>query len=344
MSERISSIDYFRAIAIFAVVIIHTKPFFNSTNTILTNIGYAINQSARFAVPFFFISSGYFFGVKIAAQSNLLHIYLTYIKRIGTLLISWSIIYLIVPSDRLGDMFTDGIMPVIIRNIHSKLDWIIANPSTFMLQGTKEYLWFFISLMMAFSVITIFLYHRCRFGLIFFAAALYLIGLAAGSYSAVSNLHISFNTRNGPFFSTLFVAIGWWLSTKKLQPTIRISILLIAAGLVTHMLEAYYLLIRHGIFFAKHDYLLGTVLYGSGVFLFALSKPTLGKNKYLSEMGKYTLGIYASHIIIRDFFSPFSRYIAPIIWSILFPIITASGAYMLTKLMLRNRFTSRLVA
>ncbi|WP_081367541.1 acyltransferase family protein [Alteromonas mediterranea] len=46
-----------RVIAILAVIIIHTKPFFLAGNS---NIGIFLHQVYRFAVPFFFVISGYF--------------------------------------------------------------------------------------------------------------------------------------------------------------------------------------------------------------------------------------------------------------------------------------------
>ena len=63
--ERLVSLDACRVVAIFAVIVLHTMPFYG-TRLLGGFDGYiaaALNQGARFAVPFFFLASGFFFGM-----------------------------------------------------------------------------------------------------------------------------------------------------------------------------------------------------------------------------------------------------------------------------------------
>lgn len=61
--SRIESVDLFRLLAIFCVIMIHAKPFLGSTLFgcgVNNYLGIFINQISRFAVPFFFTISGFF--------------------------------------------------------------------------------------------------------------------------------------------------------------------------------------------------------------------------------------------------------------------------------------------
>ncbi len=63
--RNLFSIDVLRGLAIFAVVIIHVNPFyyaFESPISVPFIISYFFQQYCRFAIPFFFVVSGYFFG------------------------------------------------------------------------------------------------------------------------------------------------------------------------------------------------------------------------------------------------------------------------------------------
>jgi hypothetical protein len=51
-----------------------------------------------------------------------------------------------------------------------------------------------------------------------YTTILYLLGLLGGPYSFILHdfgIDIKFNTRDGPFFTTLFFATGWFLSSGK---------------------------------------------------------------------------------------------------------------------------------
>ena len=63
MAKRIYSIDTMRIIAMVFVVLIHTEPF-EGMGRYGNLANFLIDSSARFAVPFFFLTSGYFFAYK----------------------------------------------------------------------------------------------------------------------------------------------------------------------------------------------------------------------------------------------------------------------------------------
>ena len=93
---RIQSIDSFRVIAILAVISIHTQPFsdthyFGENDKVLAALFY---QGTRFAVPFFFIAAGYFFGKKLENNKNQANIVVySSILRVLEIWIFWNIFY-----------------------------------------------------------------------------------------------------------------------------------------------------------------------------------------------------------------------------------------------------------
>jgi surface polysaccharide O-acyltransferase-like enzyme len=64
--SRNYTIDLIKFFAMYFIVAIHTSPFKEIQIGVISgaNINFVINTFARFAVPFFFIVSGYFFGAK----------------------------------------------------------------------------------------------------------------------------------------------------------------------------------------------------------------------------------------------------------------------------------------
>lgn len=77
-----NSIDAAKMIAALLVVAIHSQPFTGIANTII------IDVLARIAVPFFFLTSSYFFFIKPISKQNPIE----YVKRLSILYVFWFII------------------------------------------------------------------------------------------------------------------------------------------------------------------------------------------------------------------------------------------------------------
>lgn len=70
--ERNYAIDFFKGLAIYFVVLIHTNPFTGARLFGIEGerIDFVIDTVARFAVPLFFAVSGYLLASKMSASSN----------------------------------------------------------------------------------------------------------------------------------------------------------------------------------------------------------------------------------------------------------------------------------
>lgn len=86
--ERNYAIDFIKFFAILAVVIIHTFPSDHQ-------LGYFIfDNFSRFAVPFFFASSGYLFGLKVINNPKSVVYFKRYLMKILKIYVCWLMFYI----------------------------------------------------------------------------------------------------------------------------------------------------------------------------------------------------------------------------------------------------------
>jgi surface polysaccharide O-acyltransferase-like enzyme len=313
------------------VIAIHTTPFkqeLTVQNDIYTYLYYLINQFARFAVHFFFALSGYFYGLKVRVKNQALATAHIMAKKVVIIFLAWSYIYLL--PYNISSIYELGILGPIKMTYWNIVD-LANNPSLILLQGTKIHLWFLIGLLCALYLVAFFVDKKKIMLLLVITIILYIFGVLAKSYSASSlGINIDFDTRNGPFFSSLLFTTGYILS--GLSPSTRWAkrgFLIFVVGLILHFLESYILWEFYGTK-ADHDYVIGTYFMGTGVTVLALSNHKLLRNKRLSNLGQITLGIYASHFVFVDLLLPLDSYFSNSLWEL---------GYIFLVLMLSITFT-----
>lgn len=148
--------------------------------------------------------------------------------------------------------------------------------------------------------------------------ALYVVGLLARPYSVTPiGIDIHFNTRRGPFFSTVFFVLGYVLSYFEFTPKHFIyGLWVMLLGYAVSFGEIYYLYSTYQIWPASHNYVVGTLLVGLGASLMALSNHPLLNIPSLSKIGKYTLGIYGIHYVFVDLLKAYDKQISNPFWEI----------------------------
>ena len=342
---RISGIDTTRVAASFAVVCIHTHPFrdLQYSNTTFFTLSYLVIQICKFAVPFFFITSGYFWGKKLLDGAEIRILLYRYSKRLAIIFLIWSAVYAVIPPYWLMEILKYGPLKPFYWQFNNTLSWISNHPLIFILQGpaTSIHLWFVIALIIAFSILTLFISFGLQKYIIPFSALLYAIGLLGGTYSTLPiGIHLPIPARSGPFFGTLFVAFGWWLSNRP-KPKASVAYLIIIVGFVLHMTEAIFL--RQYIDETGNDYLLGTIPYGVGVFMLALTHPRMGQSTFLPSLAKFTLGVYVIHQLVKWGIVGLSLWIDGPSWEIIFPVLVYILTVYIVCLLTKFRLTQRLV-
>jgi len=268
-TERSTGLDCGRAVAVIAVVFGHVQTL-GSTTT-------AYDVAVRFAVPFFFLLSGYFFRAPAGPLTPALR--RLAIRTLGPFAL-WLAIYLLWFQPPASDWRS----PIFLAKL------IVQG-------GPAHHLWFLPSLAVSSALLLVLLKRGAGAGVIAaVAAGLYVVGLLFGSYhDVVFGGGFFWNTRNGPFFGFPFMAIGWLIARRTVRPTLEAALWILLAGAVLHAGEIL-TLDRFGVRF-EHDQLLGTLPYALGFFLVAMNAPRNAATSLLARLGPYSLGVYCVHLL-----------------------------------------------
>jgi surface polysaccharide O-acyltransferase-like enzyme len=302
MNRRLLGIDSMRFIACVAVIFLHCFPATGPLKIV-------VDQAARFAVPFFFVASGYFLAAKLIKQDQPL-VYLRYTQKILLLYSVWSLIYFLDPP------LTGNVLAVYQDRFHRfmQLPW-----EERWLVGVSGHFWFFISLTLT---VWTFMLFRLRYLTYFLGLAivLYVIGVLGKAYQDTPfGLSLGINTRNFIFFSSLPFALGVIIRVKQWQPSARIAVSITLLGYLLHFTEAEILRTFYGV--TLQDYGFSTFLMGVGVFSMARQGLSSLEKPRLAYLGQFTLGVYAIHILVAQRLHVL--YVGPLVevWFIVWPVL-----------------------
>jgi len=334
LKNRIDSVDAFRAIAIFFIILVHTHPFLGNdgnATALEQNIGLLIRQLTSFSVPFFFIISGYFFGRRLKSQNDIAPLYISITKRLLIAFSFWSIIY-VLPFD-IGAFYTHGITGPFKKcywHIHS----LLTSPWMVIFEGTRGHLWFLSALGFAISIFAFLVYIGKAFIALPLGLLLYTLGVLSSAYAGSPlSTGLDFNPRNGPFWSLVFFSIGWRLSFLTPNHSwFMYGFLTLTAGATVQYSELYFLERVFGIK-TTSTYLFGTLAIGTGVAMLALSNIRFPSVRSLASIGPYTLGIYGCHNMFVDILEPMKNYVTYQLWEIIYPIIVLATSYFFVRLL-----------
>ncbi|MDD5730478.1 MAG: acyltransferase family protein, partial [Candidatus Omnitrophica bacterium] len=257
-----------------------------------------------------------FFGKSLNKGTPLLPLYTKYTKRLLLVFITWTIFYAVFPHSLIDNILRYGLVKGAKEAFYSgPLALLTHHPVSLLLEGSGVHLWFLPSLIISLSIISGLILAKKERLLLPLAAALYLFGVLAGSYAKTPlGININFNTRDGPFFGTLFTVLG--LRFSRLESfSFKTALAILLAGCLLQLSEAY--LLQH--YFninSFYDYALGTAVLGTGVFFFALAHPQLGKSAFISQLSQLSLGIYLFHPFVYHIVLPFRHLFNPVFWDI----------------------------
>ena len=120
------------------------------------------------------------------------------------------------------------------------------------------------------------------------------------------------------------------------------GILMFIIGSIIHFTELYILWKKFQII-PIHDYLLGTYFMGFGFSILALSNKEILQRLPLSNLGKYTLGIYLVHYIFLDILNQLNKYNRNILNDIFKIFIVYVLSLLFIKLMYANKYLSKII-
>ena len=234
MKERnYQAIDSFRFFAAVLIIAIHTSPLSSvsgGADLILTGI------LARVAVPFFFMTTGFF----LFSQNRIKTFsYREFLIKTGRLYAVSMLLYL--PLNLYAGHF-------------SGRDVLYKMAKAVLADGTFYHLWYFPALMLGGCFTALLIKHLSPRAVSAAAGILYLTGLLGDSYYGIAAqipavksfydvLFLFFSyTRNGLFFAPLYLLLGAWISRHPPVRSIKVTIaaflvslsLLITEGLLVH--------------------------------------------------------------------------------------------------------------
>ncbi|MBD8632142.1 acyltransferase family protein [Oxalobacteraceae sp. CFBP 8755] len=290
---RIDSIDAMRVLAMLAVIQIHT-PWYSKVNVTSLDVATIADQLARFAVPFFFVISGYLWASRSFAAADYWPRSVAVSKRVLIIFSFWSFIYAIGPSLYvIGQEGLDSLLANMLSVVYpfDSIRFLSA-----VLQGTKNHLWFLPALAIAALISGALLSKGRELTLFVLAILLFAVGLAGSAYSDTPyGFTSNFNFRNGPFFSLIMFSSGYAIHRYGQRlPLLPIGIGLATGGFALQLFETTWIHRQWGTPLL-HDYIVGTYFFGLGMSMIALSNTRYLRVKALSSIGPLILGVYASH-------------------------------------------------
>ena len=262
--------------------------------------------------------------------------------RIFQIWLFWSLVYLFVPNDIKA--FAQYGVSALIKVPFWRLQSLLMNPEQLFFVGSRSHLWFLMALLWAVAISTVVLRYGQAKWLIWIGLGLYLFGVVAGPWSpAPFGLKIPFHTRNGPFFGTVFFAVGWQVSSDGSLPVRRLVHILLWGGAALSALETYLLWERFGINPTAHAYVLGTLPYGIGASLLVMSKPLMARDTAIASLGKYTLGVYVIHYIFLDLLRPLDGLINTRVFDFALPVTVFLLSVLSSAVLQQITFLQRFV-
>ncbi len=339
---RITSIDTFRVWAILAVVGIHAFAFW------LYPIAYdGVQLLNRFAVPFFFITSGYFFTKKTLAGNDPTALAFATLKNLALIFFIWSCVYALAPAfipKNWANVTQNGLLSELVKQ--AAITWadLQQRPIFYFFQGPGFHLWFLPALVSAQWLLAFALRFKQLESFLLLATVLFIFALLAKPYANTAwGIHIAFDARNGPFFGSVFVVMGAWLAYKNSQPRLGSAVAIATLGYGIQFLEAYYLHnLNPAMPIAGNDFLVGTTLLGLGAMLIALALPTIGTRSKIYRLAPFVLGLYVIHILVRDFLQPIypSLPFYAVTWTLATFILSALLVVLMSKIPLVRKTIS----
>ena len=320
--------DATKAFAIFAVILIHTHPFGNFSDSTRTTLEVIINQLSRFAVPFFFLASGYFLHSKIQTANKLCLFFFDRTKYLLKIYFIWCLIYIFISFDW-NSIAEHGYL----KMIYWKIMHIAHHPIRALFKGTAPHLWFLPSLITSLGVVLA-IYHFNKRWILPITLLLYVSGVLGGAYEHTAiGFTLPFDTRDGPFLGSLFLGIGFLLHSKY-RGTISLHYLVIGAILSAclQILEVFFLWKKNLIIDPTQiDFVFSTLPFALFISLIALSLTQQAPWRF-GAIGKITLGIYLTHELFVELLFPLSKWLPAAVYAAIVPfsvlvlsIVTVQG-------------------
>ena len=342
-----NAIDIAKFVFSILVISIHVAPLGRPDNRIIIELNYYIqNWFARSAVPFFFVSSGFFLYKKTSLEGFSLTATKTYVVKLIKLYAVWTLIY---SPFRIKGILAD---PAGVQH------GILVYARDIVFTSSYEHLWYLPALVFAVALVSFLLSRGIRLNRILTAAALlYAAGLLAQSWFGIieplrihapklwSLLKLSSTiigtTRNGLFEGFFFVGMGAYFAfngfplqqKKALWGILIFYTLMLAEAIVVRRFD-----LARG-----YDMYIFLVPLTWFIFGFALNRRIPRKSDRFKTLRKMSSLIYYSHISVMYIayrsFNMVGIHIKGTCWNFVFTVLfSIACSFAVYRLSQRPRF------
>ena len=331
--KRHDAVNILRMVCAYLVIVIHLMAFqvFGDGARYVTS-----EFICRIAVPFFFITAGYFFYRKVNKEGY----FKKYIMKLIKVYVIATIIYSILYVPYLYPAFVQGGLGYTLK--------------VFFVNSISGTMWYFPTLILSISIVYIFLKKNLIKPLMGISAILLLIGLMGDSYYGlivntpfihiINAYDIIFdNTRNGITFGVPFITIGTLICKYELNESIKKPEILFVLFWIVFGIEAYFLM--HTGIAKDYNIYFSTTLVVPMMLIMALNSKIKISDKVSSYMREMSLWIYVYHSLLITIISMVLR-IAPqnsILMYLLVCVVATLLASIITKIKFRKKIFNPIV-
>jgi surface polysaccharide O-acyltransferase-like enzyme len=317
LRTRNMTIDTLRLLATLEVIALHV-----TFNNLPDTLNVLIRLQARWAVPFFFIVSGYFFAQRLSDPKRADVRPALY--RLIWLFALWNILYmpLVISEHGVKEVFRRLLFP------------------SFIYIGEYFHLWFPSSLLLGFLVLLFIFHYKLEKWLPLLSLGIMIHILLARSYIDAFDLKFPFDFVIARYWlSVPALALGVWLFRRG--PLNRwLALSLTVGGLVLQVIETWFLYTRFGTSMIDHEVLIGTLPFALGIASLGLSGLRFLEHPTLSAWGRdYSLGIYLMHVMVIVSVGKVLKTLIPAlddlaVWDVFYPFLvlaTSLGLFIAMK-------------
>lgn len=349
MHKRISSIETFRVLAIFGVILWHSDALWKLAMRV--DGGVFVTVTVRLiwwvSLPYFFITAGYCFAESVRRDGEPIARLRRYIHSLVWILLAWSCIYSVVPKNWPHAVHHNGLWQPFYSETLKNMHLIATQHVRLFLTGEDPiwHLWFLPALIFSLTILVLLTVYRQKQYEIPLIVSLYALAVT----EEITGRHF-FGTFEVGLWSIalLFTTLGWWLAGRD-RPSVRMALCLMVGGYAFALLEGELMKsVFHLTPFAiQHHYYLGGIVLSLGIFLLALAKPNLGRSTPLPFLAQFTLGVFVSHILVIYTLAPIGGWLLNSPWpgvELLFPLTVYFFAVLFTVVLLRIPIARYLVS
>lgn len=298
MNERNYAIDFIRLVAILGVVVIHTTTAFNDRVALFSLDFYFlhfINQASRFAVPLFFLISGFLLASRYLEIKNPIIFYKKRLYKILIPYVTWSLIYYFI------------IFP---NSLNSLLSKKFANS---LLTGDSSYQLYFIpAIIILYLLFPLIVYFKKVFLTKWFISLLFITEFVVISVVYFNNINLTiFPPFEVAFYNLFPFVIGMYSATRisNLNLFIKRNIVIISASTIVLSLylfiESIFMYKSTGVEnYLRNQWRISVFVYGifAGSLMYYFY-PLLHKwNKQILYLSSFSLGVFFVHVAILQYF------------------------------------------